>query len=158
MKRLYVIKDKCNGCMSCVVACQKSHANSEAYASIRDSEPARLYIQTVDKMPVPLVCHHCDDPACVKACMSGAMQKDEITGIVSNEGHEQHCVGCWMCVMVCPYGVINAKNDGDQKVAVKCDLCSSRGYPACVDACPSGAIVYVDEAELKSSERGGIYL
>lgn len=158
MKKLFVKKEKCNGCMSCIVACQKARADSQLYAPIRDSEPARLYIQTADNSPVPLVCHHCEDPACVKACMSGSMQKNDVTGIVSNEGHEQKCVGCWMCVMVCPYGVINAKKNGDQKVAVKCDLCKQNGFPACVEACPSGAIVYMYEAEAKPSKKGGIYL
>jgi carbon-monoxide dehydrogenase iron sulfur subunit len=158
MKRLYVIKEKCNGCMSCVVACQKAHAHSELYAPIRESEPARIYIQTVHNAPIPLACHHCEEPACVRACMSGAMQKDEVTGIVSNEGNAQQCVGCWMCVMVCPYGVISTKKDGDRKVAVKCDLCRHLGAPACVGACPSGAVVWMNETEVKPHRKGGIYI
>jgi anaerobic carbon-monoxide dehydrogenase iron sulfur subunit len=153
MKRIYVIKEKCNGCMSCVVACQKTHADSEFYAPIRDSEPARTYLQVVEKSPVPLVCRHCEEPACVKACMSGAMQKDEKTGIVSNEFNPQKCVGCWMCVMACPFGVISPKQDGDRKIAVKCDMCVKIGYPACVTACPTGAVVYMEDDEFAEYKR-----
>lgn len=162
MKRIYVIKEKCNGCMNCVVACQKAHADSVFYAPIRDSEPTRIYLQVVEKSPVPLVCRHCEEPACVKACMTGAMQKDEKTGIVSNEFTPQRCVGCWMCVMACPFGVISPKQDGDRKIAVKCDMCVKRGSPACVDSCPKGALVYIEDdkfAEYKrqlSAESGSI--
>ena len=109
MKRIFVIKEKCTACMNCVVACQKSHAGSDFYAPIRDTEPGRIYLQSVDKSPVPLVCMHCEDPACVKACITGAMRKDPESGIVSNEFTPGKCVGCWMCVMACPYGVISPK-------------------------------------------------
>jgi carbon-monoxide dehydrogenase iron sulfur subunit len=153
MKRIYVIKEKCNGCMSCVVACQKAHADSEFYAPIRDFEPTRFHLQVVEKSPVPLVCSHCEEPACVKACMTGAMQKDERTGIVSNEFNPQKCIGCWMCVMSCPFGVISQKQDGDRKIAVKCDMCVKRGYPACVDSCPKGAIVYMEDQEFAEYKR-----
>ncbi|HEY9062971.1 MAG TPA: 4Fe-4S dicluster domain-containing protein [Pseudobacteroides sp.] len=153
MKRIYVIKEKCNGCMNCVVACQKAHADSEFYASIRDSEPTRIHLQVVERSPVPLVCRHCEEPACVKACMTGAMQKDEKTGIVSNEFNPQKCIGCWMCVMACPFGVISLKQDGDRKIAVKCDICVKRGSPACVDSCPKGAIVYMEDEEFAEYKR-----
>lgn len=167
MKRVYVIKEKCNGCMNCVVACQKAHADSEFYAPIRDSEPTRIHLQVVEKspagrsvslhcspcIPVPLVCRHCEEPACVKACMTGAMRKDEKTGIVSNEFNPQKCVGCWMCVMACPFGVISPKQDGDRKIAVKCDMCVKRGYPACVESCPNEAIVYMEDDEFAEYKR-----
>ena len=112
MKRIFIIKEKCTACLNCVVACQKVHAGSEFYAPIRDSEPARIYLQAVAKSPVPLACMHCEDPACVKACITGAMRKDPESGIVSNEFVPGKCVGCWMCVMACPYGVISPKQDG----------------------------------------------
>jgi carbon-monoxide dehydrogenase iron sulfur subunit len=70
------------------------------------------------------------------------MQKDPVTGIVDNMGHEQKCVGCWMCVMACPYGVItpalDATEDGQSVFAQarKCDFCPERETPACVEVCP----------------------
>jgi carbon-monoxide dehydrogenase iron sulfur subunit len=147
MKRINVIKDRCNGCMNCVVACQKSHAGSEFYAPVRDTEPSRIYLQVVENSPVPLVCRHCDDPVCVKACMTGAMRKDSATGIVSNETNPKKCVGCWMCIMACPFGVLSPKQDGDKRISIKCDMCVGRGSPACVDSCPNYAIVYMEDSE-----------
>ncbi|MCL6589950.1 MAG: 4Fe-4S dicluster domain-containing protein [Firmicutes bacterium] len=154
MKRIFVLKEKCNACLNCVVACQTSHAGSGFYAPVRDSEPSRIYVQAVGKSPVPLVCMHCEDPACVKACITGAMRKDPETGIVSNEFAPNKCVGCWMCIMACPYGVISPKREYGKKTAVKCDLCIKRGRPACVDSCPNGAIVYMEEAGFADYKQG----
>ena len=155
MKKLFVLEEKCNGCMACAVACQEAHAGSEHYAPIRDVMPARIFIQSVDDKAMPLVCQHCEEPRCVTACMSGAMQKDEKTGIVTNEGHRQKCVGCWMCIMSCPYGVINQMDDDGGRVAVKCDMCVTIGAPACVGACPNGAVIYEDEQYVEEALKGG---
>lgn len=149
MKRIYVIKEKCNGCMNCVVACQKTHADSEFYAPIRDTEPTRIHLQAMENSPAPLVCQHCEEPACVKACITGAMRKHPETGVVSNEHNRQKCIGCWMCIMACPFGMISPKQEEDTKVAVKCDLCVARGYPACIEACPTGALIYAEEEEFR---------
>ena len=160
MKRIFIIKEKCTACLNCVVACQKTHAGSELYAPIRDVEPGRIYLQAVGESPVPLVCMHCEEPSCVKACITGAMRKDPESGIVSNEFVPGKCVGCWMCVMACPYGVISPKEEcsltGERgkRIAVKCDLCMKRDAPACVASCPEGAIVYMEEAEFAGYKQG----
>lgn len=154
MKKIFVIKEKCTGCLNCVVACTLAHEESSTYQAASKIEPGRISVQAVYGKPVPLVCHHCENPACVNACMSGAMQKGPETGIVSNEGNYQKCVGCWMCVMACPYGVITPKKNGEQKVAVKCDLCKTRAAgPACIEACPTGAIVFMEEEEFADYKR-----
>jgi carbon-monoxide dehydrogenase iron sulfur subunit len=57
------------------------------------------------------------------------MQKDPETGIINNVGHEQKCVGCWMCIMACPYGVINK---------------TGRNYKSCVSACPNEVLEYYE--------------
>ena len=73
--------------------------------------------------------------------MNGAMNKDHITGaIVVNQ---DKCVGCWMCIMTCPFGVI--ERDPVRKkmpVASKCDLCPGRTIPACVEICPNRALIF----------------
>ncbi|MGE5550259.1 MAG: hypothetical protein ACM3ZC_06985 [Bacteroidota bacterium] len=79
MKRIRVIPAKCNACLNCVVACQETHAGSELHAPIRDVEPGRIQIQYAAGRPVPLVCLHCEEPSCVKACPAGAMRKDPVT-------------------------------------------------------------------------------
>lgn len=66
------------------------------------------------------------------------MKKDEETGLVTHD--PEKCIGCWTCIMVCPYGAI--KRDASGKVVSKCDLCAELEIPACVANCPNGALVY----------------
>jgi len=55
--------------------------------------------------------------------------------------------------MVCPFGVIGLGQDVDGKViAIKCDLCPERGIPACVQACPTKALVYMEADEFAREE------
>ena len=69
------------------------------------------------------------------------MNKNDNTGIVICD--EGKCVGCWMCIMACPYGVIN-RNNTKKKVALKCDLCGDGKYPVCVKNCPNEALQFKD--------------
>jgi carbon-monoxide dehydrogenase iron sulfur subunit len=59
-------------------------------------------------------------------------------------------VGCWSCIMVCPFGAIVRNEDCRQ--AVKCDHCMDRDNPACVEACPTRALVYCEEEEAAIEE------
>ena len=153
LRKIFILEDKCSGCLNCVVACTLAHEESQFYSVASQKEPGRISVEAVYGRPIPLVCHHCEEPACVNACMSGAMQKDLETGAVSNEGNLQKCVGCWMCIMACPFGVITPKKNGSQKVAVKCDLCKDRKSPACVEACPNGAIVFMNEDDFAKHKK-----
>ncbi|HOQ09915.1 MAG TPA: 4Fe-4S binding protein [Syntrophomonadaceae bacterium] len=86
-------------------------------------------------------CQHCPDAPCVNACITGALQQYD-RGVVYID--EEICVSCYTCIMVCPYGHIFP---GEQAV-LKCDLCRERpGQPACVAACPNGALRLVNEGE-----------
>ena len=69
--------------------------------------------------------------------MTGAMHRDIKSGAVIC--NEDKCVGCWMCIMVCSFGVI-ARNIEGKKVASKCDLCGTDATPECVKHCPNEAI------------------
>jgi carbon-monoxide dehydrogenase iron sulfur subunit len=71
------------------------------------------------------------------ACISGAIRRDT-DGVVRTDTDK--CIGCWTCVMVCPYGVIGRHLE--EHKAVRCDRCPDRDVPACVSACPTGALVY----------------
>lgn len=154
MKKLSVKLDKCTGCKRCEQACIGEHSASKNYIGAlfeAVGQPTRIFVETAtDERAVPIVCRHCTEALCVTACMAGCMQKDPQTGIVSNMGHEQKCVGCWMCIMACPYGVISAFDDSGNRqsnrfsVAVKCDFCPDRDTPACVAACPDEAIAVID--------------
>jgi carbon-monoxide dehydrogenase iron sulfur subunit len=94
-------------------------------------------------------CHQCNDPPCVTACMSGALVQGE-DGVVRVD--KEQCVGCGLCLVICPYGAISI--DPRKRTAVKCELCQGRDTPACVAACPVGALVLVD-LEPGSNPGGG---
>ena len=105
-------------------------------------------------------CMHCTDAACVKVCPSGALHYTEF-GTVGL--HREKCIGCKECVAACPFEVPRYDRDTD-KIA-KCDLCLSRLQadlqPACVKACPTGALQFGDRdkmlslAEQRVRELGG---
>jgi carbon-monoxide dehydrogenase iron sulfur subunit len=72
------------------------------------------------------------------------MYRDKKTGAVRND--PDRCVGCWSCIMVCPFGVI-VRDEKERKVATKCDLCPDRDVPICVASCPNEALVYEERKE-----------
>jgi len=77
----------------------------------------------------------------VDACMACALVYDQEKGIVVHD--QSRCVGCWMCVMVCPYGAI--RPDIRSKMPVRCDKCKDKDEPACVKACPTHAVIWQEE-------------
>jgi len=87
---------------------------------------------------VPYTCTQCADAWCKNACPTEAIQINLSTG--AKEINESLCVGCKVCTIACPFGSVNY-NHATGKVA-KCDLCG--GDPACVKACPTQAITFVD--------------
>lgn len=147
-KRVYAREEVCIGCRLCQVHCVVSHSKyrNDVVKAFKKSSPRplpRIIVEENKPISFGLQCRHCDDPRCVKACITGAMQKDPETGMVSNE--ESRCVGCWTCILVCPYGAI-VRDEQGKKVASKCDLCSSTGdIPACVKNCPNEALVYEED-------------
>lgn len=152
MQQLLIDPDRCLGCHSCELACAVEHALSkDLFAAVlnKESSAARIFVETDGETNLPLQCRHCQEPACANACMSGALQRDAETGKVlfNRDG----CVGCWMCVMACPFGAI--EQDRGQKVISKCDRCPDREVPACAGACPTGAIKFVEITEYSSDRR-----
>jgi carbon-monoxide dehydrogenase iron sulfur subunit len=80
--------------------------------------------------------------------------------VVTNVGGKHACIACGMCIMMCPFGMIGRgrapdglKTTGDRVMALKCDLCPDRDVPACAEACPTGAIVYVEGDEFSHQSR-----
>ncbi|MBU4345966.1 MAG: 4Fe-4S dicluster domain-containing protein [Candidatus Omnitrophica bacterium] len=153
MKKLYYDVKKCLGCKSCEIACAVAHSKSETlFSAIREevlSLPRKKVLHHKDKN-YPVSCRHCKDPICVDACMAAALVYDKEKGMVFHD--ESRCVGCWMCVMVCPYGAIrpNVKT----KIPLRCDKCQDKDEPSCVKACPTGAILWQEEIELPAAVKG----
>jgi carbon-monoxide dehydrogenase iron sulfur subunit len=142
MKEVFVRLDKCQGCRSCQLACAVAHSQSRNLFAALSETPApryRLYVEQSQALKVPLTCRHCDPAPCLDACIAGALYRDE-QGRVRQR--EEACVGCWTCIMVCPYGVIGRAKE--RKLAIKCDRCPDLAIPACVQACPTKALVYRD--------------
>lgn len=143
-RELLIDFEKCLGCRSCQLACATAHsrAGSLIGAVLGGEKPlSRIFVNQLEEKKIPLNCRHCEEAACVDACISGAMRLTG-DGVVTNEGGEAPCTGCWMCVMVCQYGVI--RGDRDKKRAVKCDRAclDPSGNPACVSSCPTGALKF----------------
>ncbi|MDI6878485.1 MAG: 4Fe-4S dicluster domain-containing protein [Desulfitobacteriaceae bacterium] len=143
MKQLLVRSEVCVGCKSCELACAVAHSQSKTLigAFLEPVRPKkRVFVETDGRINFPLQCRQCSDRPCVHACMAGAMHLDPTTGLV--QVNPEKCVGCWMCVMVCPFGAIT---EGPSHQAVKCDRCRELDYePACVSACPTKALQWVD--------------
>lgn len=140
-KEIFVKVDRCTGCKTCELACAVEHSRSKTlYGAIAESPlpKRRLYVEWVaPDGKVPILCRHCEDAPCMHACIAGAITRDEPGVVLTNS---DKCIGCWTCVMVCPYGVIGRHLEEHR--AYRCDRCPDREAPACVTACPTRALVY----------------
>jgi len=146
MKRVYVNPEFCIGCKLCELACLTEHSQSKdlIIAYREETKQGLLPRNTVEQfkwITASFNCRHCAEPYCVQACISGALQKDPDSGrVVYNE---EQCVGCWSCLMACPFGAI--KRHPIKEKIVKCDLCPQREVPACVSACPNQALTFEEK-------------
>lgn len=138
MKRVYVNEEWCLGCHLCEYQCAFANSGLDDMTKLKGVKiNPRIQVEEGENANFAVSCRHCDDPICVKSCITGALsQKDGVIYIDSNK-----CVGCYTCVLVCPYGCIMPS---DGKAVQKCELClnNSQGSPACVKGCPNRAIVY----------------
>ncbi len=167
MTRYAMLMDvtKCNGCYNCFLACKDEHCGTEhpgytAAQPMTGQEWIRL-VNTergsfpkikVDYTAIP--CMHCGDAACVKAAAEAGVPdavRKRADGIVlidpvKAKGHQE-------LVSSCPYRVI-FWNEAEQ-VPQKCTLCAhllDEGWtePRCVEACPTGALLFGDLDDPKS--------
>lgn len=153
MRQIMAKNERCLGCKSCELACAVAHSTGKTlFKAIAEQQlpQKRIFVESSGELNFPLQCRQCLDSPCVHACMSGAMQYDLKTGLIQVD--EQKCFGCMMCVMVCPFGVI-VEAAATHKAA-KCDRCQDLNYePACVTACPTKALEFVEVQEFAHSGR-----
>ena len=143
MKRIFIREDVCMGCGLCEVYCTVQHSKSkDLIKAFKREQPrplSRIRVEEAKPVSFAVQCRHCEDPPCVIACLSGAMRIDEETGLVVHDAEK--CMGCWTCLIVCPYGAI-VMDVLDLKAVAKCDLCPDLDIPACVANCPNEALIY----------------
>ena len=180
---LVIDMDTCVGCQGCATACKQWNSSgttgpltdTDAYGSMPSGVWFnRIRSYEVDVYPnnktvnMPMSCMHCEEPACVDVCPTGASYKREEDGIVLID--QDKCMGCNYCSWACPYGA--RELDTSDGVMKKCTLCVDRIYdtalpesqrqPACVLTCPTSARHFgdLDDPESKVSQlvkdRGGI--
>ncbi len=132
---------KCIGCKCCVVACNEQNGNPAAINWRRVGELEGGVFPDAQRWHLSMGCNHCAEPTCLSGCPVEAYTKDTLTGIVDHSA--DICIGCQYCTWNCSYGV--PQYNPERGVVGKCDMCHSRldagREPACVDACPEGAIV-----------------
>lgn len=183
---LVIDLDTCVGCHACAVACKEWNAGGIAGPLTDENpygrEPFGVWFNRVHSYEVeplansgqpattlhfPRSCLHCETPACVTVCPTGASYKRAEDGIVLVD--EDKCIGCQLCSWACPYGA--REYSQVEGVMKKCTLCVDRIYnehleeserqPACVQACPTRARHFGDLGDPDSDisklvvERGG---
>lgn len=138
--RFHIDMNACIGCKCCVVACNEQNGNPADINWRRVTEVEGGRFPMVRRAYVSMGCNHCADPTCLAGCPVDAYSKDAATGIVRHSADT--CIGCQYCTWTCSYGV--PQFNAERGVVGKCDMCHGRlalgQAPACVSACPEGAI------------------
>ena len=163
----------CIGCKACQVACMQWNdlrdevgTNAGTYDNPNDLTPQSWTVMRFaevqpekDKLEWLIRkdgCMHCEDPGCLKACPAPGAIVKYANGIV--DFISENCIGCGNCVAGCPFDVPRI-SEKDSK-AYKCTLCSDRVSvglePACVKACPTGAIHFGSKEDMKEYAAGRV--
>lgn len=139
MKRVYVNEEWCLGCHLCEYHCAFAATGGDNMSlALKGKEiHPNIRVEQRDNISFAVSCRHCNDPLCVKSCITGALSKKD--GVISVDRNK--CVGCYTCILACPYGAIARTEAGPIQ---KCELClrTAEGSPRCVQGCLNGAIVY----------------
>lgn len=149
----FVNTDICTGCKACMTSCfdrnnlevpQKFRKVYEFGGGEWKADETGAFTATAFTYYASMTCGHCENPACVANCPTGAMAKREDNGAVVVD--QEVCIGCGTCVNSCPYEV--PQIDEAAGVSSKCTMCFDRldnDYrPWCVQACPAEARIVGD--------------
>ena len=169
--RIGVLSDltMCIGCRKCEFACGEN--NDLPHGQLHDYDdntvfqnfrrPTDTQYTVVNRYPgmgingtdldVKVQCMHCEHPACVSACIVGALEKLP-TGPVTYDASK--CIGCRYCMVACPFQIPQYEyNNALTPKVMKCGLCFEQSVqkgelPACVSICPREVMVFGKRSEL----------
>ncbi len=145
MKRIYVNEKWCLGCHLCEYYCAfAASGQTDMVKALRDVRiNPRIQVEEGGDVSFAVSCRHCDEPLCVKGCITGALSVKN--GVITTD--PDRCVGCLTCVVSCPFGAIMPSERGS--VVQKCELCvqTAGGTPLCVQHCPNRAIVFEERGD-----------
>lgn len=138
---------KCIGCRTCEVVCVVAHQENQDCATVSAGQFApRIRVVKDHTFTTAVACHQCEDAPCANVCPTQAIRREH--GHIFVE--QARCIGCKSCMLACPFGAMNVARPGARVQALKCDLCWHReSGPACVEACPTGAIACVNAADIQ---------
>ncbi len=144
----------CISCLACEVHCKSNKDLGPGPDPCKIITLGPIDVGGQPRMRIVFMpCFHCEDPWCVRACPTGAMQQREKDGIV----HVDHslCIGCKSCIAACPWGT--PQWDPATRKVVKCDYCMERVdaglQPACVTKCVTGCLSFGVANELPDPRR-----
>ena len=139
------------------------------YHNAFPGKAARFLSEEVEHKPFFVLCNHCENPPCVRACPTKSTWKRESDGVVLMDFHR--CIGCRFCMAACPFGArsfnyrdprpfikeINVKFPTRAKgVVEKCNFCVERlavgQLPACVEV-SEGKLAFGDLYDPESNVR-----
>ncbi len=143
VKALVIDYEKCAGCLTCEMACSIKHEG------VINPFQSRIKVVKgeIEGEGTPMTCAHCESAPCKAICPVKAISRDEELGRVMID--YDICIGCRMCVAVCPFGVVRFDVIGSR--VIKCDLCD--GDPLCAKFCGYEALQYIDISEQSVMKR-----
>lgn len=159
---------RCIGCQACERACAEKNGfalpQEEPQCGLRrdTSVEALTVVNMTDGGAGGVFCKtqcmHCDQPACVSACLVNAMYKTEEGAVI---WQEDKCMGCRYCMVACPFDVPKFEYSSINPRIRKCIMCHDRilegKLPACAEACPQEAILFGRRDDLLDIARKRIY-
>jgi formate dehydrogenase iron-sulfur subunit len=161
MAAILIDTTRCTGCEKCVTACKQENGlgkdrpwRGQGPVDGLSSTRFCTILRRPNDQFVRQQCRHCVEPACVSACLVGAMQKTPEGAVIYDA---DRCMGCRYCMVACPYSI--PRYDWNQAIPYvqKCTLCYHRlrdgKVPACVESCPEEAAIFGDRTELLQEAR-----
>ena len=155
-KAIITLPQRCLGCKTCEIECALAHTTARTLVDALycgSLLQPRVHVEPLGDFGMPMQCRHCEDAPCVVVCPTGAIHRFSDHSLVLLDA--ENCIGCRLCLLVCPFGVIEMARTG--KAVVKCDQCIQRTElgqePACVAGCPTGALQFDEIADYVQQRR-----